>query len=253
MTIYLQKFILILVRVTTFIVVCPGFSYKGLSNIFKVALSLVVSFLIHGTMLDVVVPNGMDFLLFMSIREAVLGLAMGYIVKLIFTAIEIAGQLVDFQSGFSMAAIFDPSTGINAANYGRVYYWLSICVFFILDMHHKMILAMMDSFKTIPIGGFMISGNGVQGVIKIFIQSFELAINLAVPIIIVALVTDVVLGIISRTVPQINVLMLGMPIKSMLSFFTTLVMLSWLIGRIGNIVSISPEYLDGYLRLFTGE
>lgn len=253
MTIYLQKFILIMVRVTTFIVVCPGFSYKGLSNIFKVALSIAISMFIHSIIPDVFLTNSMYGLLFLSIREVLLGLSMGYITKLVFTAIEIAGQTVDFQIGFSMAAMFDPSTGINASHYGRIYYWLSIAVFFILNMHHMMIEAIIYSFDIIPIGELVFSGNGVEGVIKLFISSFELAVNLAAPLVIVALITDVVLGIISRTVPQINVLMLGMPIKALISFFITLIMLSWLVSRVGHIISLTPEYLDGYLKLFVGE
>lgn len=253
MTLYLQKFILILVRVTTFIVVCPGFSYKGLSNIFKIALSMVISLLIHSAIPNVDMPNNIYVLLLAAIGEALLGLTMGYITKLVFAAIEIAGQLVDFQVGFSMASLYDPAMGINASNYGRVYYWLSICLFFILDMHHRVIWAMMDSFKGIPIGEFSIRGYGVEGIVELFTSSFELAINLAAPLIIVVLVTDVVLGIISKTVPQINVLMLGMPLKSMVSFFATLVMLSWFIGRIGNIISLNPGYLKDFINFYIGE
>ena len=253
MTIYLQKFILILVRVTAFIVVCPGFSYKGLSNIFKIALSIAISLLIHSTIPNIEFSNNIYYLLFMAMGEVLLGLAMGYITKLVFAAIEIAGQMVDFQVGFSMASLYDPAMGINASNYGRVYYWLSICLFFILDMHHRVIWTMVDSFKHIPIGNLSFNLYGVEGVIRLFTSSFELALNLAAPLIIVVLVTDVVLGIISKTVPQINVLMLGMPLKSMISFFATLILLSWFIGRIGNIISLMPEYLEGFLNLYIGE
>ncbi|MDR7869586.1 MAG: flagellar biosynthetic protein FliR [Tissierellaceae bacterium] len=246
----IYRFVLVLVRTTSFIVICPGFSYKGLSNIFKVALSMVLSFLIVNTIPEMEVIDDIYYLLFMAIEEALLGLAMGYITKLVFAVIEIAGQMVDFQVGFSMASVYDPAIGINASNYGRVYYWLSICVFFILDMHHKVLWAMINSFKLIPIGNVNFTGNGVEGVVRLFTLSFELALNLAAPLIIVVLVTDVVLGIISRTVPQINVLMLGMPLKSMISFFATLIMLSWLIGRIGTIISTMPGYLEDFLNLF---
>ncbi|NLY45179.1 MAG: flagellar biosynthetic protein FliR [Tissierella sp.] len=250
MTIHLQTYILILIRVTTFIVVCPGFSYKGLSNIFKVALSMILSLLIHSVVPNAEVANDLFFLLFAAIYEAFLGLAMGYLTKLVFAAIEIAGQLVDFQVGFSMASVYDPAMGIQASHYGRVYYWLSISVFFILDLHHRVIGATINSFAVIPIGDLNITGSGVEGIITLFSTAFELAINLAAPMIIVVLVIDVVLGVISKTVPQINVLMLGMPIKSGVSYFATLTMLAWIIGRIGNIVSLMPSYLEDFLRLF---
>lgn len=250
MTIYLQNYILILIRVTAFIVVCPGFSYKGLSNIFKVALSMILSLFIHSIIPNVELVNSMYYLLFAAIEEAFLGLAMGYLTKLVFSAIEIAGQLVDFQVGFSMASVYDPAMGIQASHYGRIYYWLSIAMFFMLDLHHKVIVATINSFTVIPIGELNISGAGVEGIIRLFSTSFELAINLAAPMIMVVLVIDVVLGIISKTVPQINVLMLGMPLKSGVSYFTTLIMLTWLIGRIGNIASLMPEYLENFIKLF---
>ncbi len=64
------------------------------------------------------------------IKETLFGLAIGYVTQLIYGIMEIAGQLIDFQVGFSMASVYDPSLGRNASNYGKMYYWLSICVFF---------------------------------------------------------------------------------------------------------------------------
>ena len=250
MTKFIYKFVLVLVRITSFIVVCPGFSYRGLSNIFKVSLSMVLSFLIINTVSDMEVYENIYYLFFMAIEEALLGLAMGYITKLVFAVIEIAGQMVDFQVGFSMASIYDPAIGINASNYGRVYYWLSICIFLILDLHYRVLWSMINSFKVIPIGNVRFIGGVTEGVVKIFALSFELALNLAAPLIIVVLITDIVLGVISKTVPQINVLMLGIPFKTMISFFTTLIMLSWLIGRMGKIISLTPNYLEDFLKLF---
>lgn len=250
MTTFVYMFVLVLVRVTSFIVVCPAFSYRGLSNIFKVALSMVVSFLVVTTIPDMDVDYNIYYLLFMAIEEAFIGLAMGYITKLVFAVIEMAGQMVDFQVGFSMASVYDPAMGIHASNYGRIYYWLSICIFFILDLHHKVLWVVMDSFRVLPIGNANFSGGVAEAIARLFSISFELALNLAAPLIIVVLVTDVVLGIISKTVPQINVLMLGMPLKSMVSFVATLFMLSWLIGRIGRIISLTPGYLEDFLGLF---
>ena len=110
--------------------------------------------------------------------------------------------------------------------------------------------SMINSFKVIPIGNVRFIGGVTEGVVKIFALSFELALNLAAPLIIVVLITDIVLGVISKTVPQINVLMLGIPFKTMISFFTTLIMLSWLIGRMGKIISLTPNYLEDFLKLF---
>lgn len=249
MIIQLQKLILIFLRITSFIFICPGFSFKGLPNIFKIALSISFSMVVYMIVGELeIVDNYMMFFL-LSIKETLIGLALGYITKLIFSVIEMAGQLVDFQAGFSMGAIYDPNMGIKASNYGRLYYWLSICVFFIFDFHHKFIESIISSFNYIPLDVWNFTSFGTESIIKIFSMAFELAINLAVPMIIVVLMVDMVLGIISKSVPQINVLMLGMPIKSMISFLFTLIISSWLMDSMANIISLGPEYMESFYEI----
>ena len=250
MIIQLQKLLLILIRITAFIVLCPGFSFKGIPNIFKIALSFGFSIIVYLTTPDVPIISDLLYFFILVIKETLFGLTIGYVTQLIYGIMEIAGQLIDFQVGFSMASVYDPSLGRNASNYGKMYYWLSICVFFLLDMHHKIIETLIKSFEYIPITTVGFDGFGVLSVITLFSKVFELAVNLAAPMIIVVLVIDAVLGIISKTVPQINVLMLGMPIKSMMSFILTMIMLSWLMASMGNRLGLIPGYLENFFKLF---
>ncbi|MBC8590288.1 flagellar biosynthetic protein FliR [Wansuia hejianensis] len=249
MIIQLQKLIYIFMRITAFIVICPGFSFKGLPNIFKIGLSFSISIIIYMIIPAIEVEPNMLYFFILVIKEILLGLAMGYITKLIFAAMEIAGQMVDFQVGFSMASVFDPSMGTTASNYGKAYYWLSICVFFLLDMHHKIINALILSFNYIPVTEVGFTGFHTKSIVNLFSLIFELAFNVAAPIIVVVLIVDILLGVISKTVPQINVLMLGMPIKTMISFFISMIMLSWLMKSFGSIIGLIPEYLEAILSL----
>lgn len=250
MVIQLQKLILILVRITAFIVVCPGFSFKGLPNTLKVALSVSLSLMIYNLIPDVEITQ--SFLLFFiwTVKETLFGLSMGYVTNLVFTTMEIAGQLVDFQVGFSMASVFDASMGMQASYFGKIYYWISISVFFLLNMHHIIIETVIKSFDYIPLTVVNMGLFKVEGIVVLFAEVFELALNLAAPIIIVVLITDVVLGVISRTVPQINVLMLGMPLKAMVGFVITMFTFSWLMNAITNIIGLMPEHLYKFMKLF---
>lgn len=251
MTIQLQGLILIFMRITAFIVICPGVSFKGIPSVLKIGISAALSFLVYGIMPELTHNENMYYFMFFAIKEVAFGLALGFVTNLIFTTMEIAGQLIDTQVGFSMASVYDPSMGINASNYGRLYYWLSICTFFLLDMHHMVIDTLIKSFEYIPVTTITFEPFSASVVLNIFIRVFELAINLAAPIIIVVLITDVVLGIISRTVPQINVLMLGMPLKAMVSFFAALISISWIMNSIGGIIQQIPGYLEGFISIFT--
>lgn len=249
MVIQIQKLILILLRITAFIVICPGFSFKSLPNIFKIGLASCLTFLVYMVIPELEIVDDMFFFAILALKETLFGLAIGFVTNMVFSAVEIAGQLVDFQVGFSMASVYDPSIGIKASNYGRLYYWMSICTFFILDLHHKLISTLIKSFEYVPINTIVFDGLSVNAILSIFSRVFELAINLAAPMIIVVLVTDVVLGVISKSVPQINVLILGMPLKAMVSFFAAMVSLSWLINAMGNIIQLIPGYLEGFMNL----
>ena len=251
MTFQLQKIILIFIRITAFIVICPGFSFKGLPNTFKIGFAISLTLIINSIIPEIDVIDNMFLFLLLNIKETILGLALGFVTNLIFSAAEIAGNLVDFQVGFSMASVYDPSVGTTAANYGKMYYWISISVFFLLDMHHKVITALVKSFDYIPLNTVSFNNYNAKAIVSLFSEVFELALNLAIPIIIVVLVTDIILGIISKTVPQINVLMLGMPVKAMVSFIITLLTLSWLINSMGNIMQLIPENIEGFMNLFS--
>lgn len=248
MIIQLPKFILIFLRITSFIVVCPGFSYKGFPNTLKVALSFVFTVLVYFISPETEIGSEILYFFLLSLKEVLLGLAIGFISKVIFAGVEIAGQLIDFQVGFSMASVYDPLSGGSVSNYGKVYYWLSICLFFILDLHHITIESLMKSFDYLPVGTAVLQEFNVEGIVKLFAMAFEVGLNLSLPMIIVVLVTDIALGIISKTVPQINVFMLGMPLKAVVSFIAFMMILSWVMSSISGIIGTIPGYVDGFMR-----
>lgn len=250
MIIQLQKIFLIFLRITSFIVVTPAFSFKGLPNIYKVGLSSVLSFFAYMIVPEMAIESEMFSFFLLAIKETAFGLAIGFVTKLIFSAIETAGHLIDFQVGFSMGSVYDPSLGVQASNYGILYYWMAICALFLLDLHHLLIAAIIKSFQLVPLSTINIDGLSVDAVLSIFSKVFELGLNLAAPMIIVVLITDVVLAVISRTVPQINVLILGMPLKAMVSFVAAMVSISWILSSMGNILKLIPQYLEGFVRLF---
>lgn len=248
MNIQFDKLILIVLRITAFIVICPGFSFKGLPNIFKVGISFSVGIIVYSLVPDLSLGGDFYLIIPMAIKEVLLGLSMGYITQLVFGVMEIAGHFIDFQVGFSMGNVYDPSMGRSASNYGKLLNWLSLTVFFMLNMHHYMIDALIRSFEYIPLNSLELGDIGVQSIVSLFSHVFELGFNLAIPIIIVVLTTDIVLGIISRTVPQINVLMLGMPMKSMISFVLFMVISSWILNSIGDIINLMPGFIDGFIN-----
>lgn len=249
MVIQIQKLLLIMARITAFIGKVPGFSFKGLPNTFKVGLSLTFSIIVYSLTPNIPVESSIVLFFIYLAKEVLFGLALGYIVDLVFGAVEIAGQLVDFQSGFSMGNVFDPSMGTQASYYGRIYHWILLSLFFIFNMHHYLIESIINSFQIVPIGAVDFANFNILGVLVLFSRVFEIGFNLAAPMVIIVLLTDIVLGIISKSVPQINVLMLGMPIKAMVGFALSLVMMSWLMNSLTDILYLIPDYIEKFYNI----
>lgn len=241
-----QQFLLVFIRMSVFIVVCPAFSMKAIPPVLKVALSGGLALAVLSSFPEV--PELYPTFTFISlgIKEMMIGFAMGYVTLLYFTAVEMAGKFVDSQVGFSMGEMYDPNLGVTTSYYGRVYYWISICIFFLTNLHHALLRSLVLSYTWIPISQTSFTHFGTEGMVRLFGQIFGLAFQLAVPLIVVALLSEVVLALLSRTVPQINVLILGMPLKVLVSLIFFMLFLNPLIRNIGNML---PEMIQTMSQL----
>lgn len=244
----IQVGIFVFIRITAFMVISPVFSQKGIPTLSKVVISAALM-LVTVPLVPYFEPVDNLFIFALVVwKEVLFGLAMGFLSQLVFTGVEIAGQFIDFQVGFSMAQAYDPTFQIMSSQYGKLYYWLTIMVIFITNLHHYLIKGLIDSFHLVPIGAASISGVTVEGVIKLFSLTFEMAIHLAAPLVISAIVIDIVLGILSRTIPQINVLMMGMPMKSGFSFIVFLLLIPNTMDFLIKIVPKSMQYMTEFIK-----
>lgn len=244
----IQVGIFVFIRITAFMVISPVFSQKGIPALSKVIISAALM-LVTVPLVPYFEPIDNLFIFALVVwKEVLFGLAMGFLSQLVFTGVEIAGQFIDFQVGFSMAQAYDPTFQIMSSQYGKLYYWLTIMVVFITNLHHYLIKGLIDSFHLVPIGAASIPGVTVEGVIKLFALTFEMAVHLAAPLVISAIVIDIVLGILSRTIPQINVLMMGMPMKSAFSFIVFLLLIPNTLEFLIKIVPKSMQYMTEFIK-----
>lgn len=171
-------------------ILIPGIDYKGINDI----------------------NNNLPFVI-NCINEAVAGLTLGFITNLCFISARFAGNLMDMQIGFSMMSIYDPASNSNTTFLEHLLYWFSMVVFLIVDGHHMLIKALIQSFDVIHLGRFFLSQNSITMIIKAFMEFFGIGLKIAIPIILILIITDLTMGLVSRTVPQLNVMILGMPVK----------------------------------------
>lgn len=219
----LYSFLLILVRITAFLFVAPILSSKGVPSHYKIGLSVFISLVIF-PYVNISIENiALDYyFLLIVIEETILGIILGWITLLIFTSIQVAGSFIDIQNGMGMANVTDFQTGNQIPLLGNFKYVIAVLLFFSLNIHHILIDGIISSYEVLPIAGEWASNLNnetiITFVITSFIQMFIIAFKIAAPIVVTLLLTDIGLGILSRTVPQLNVYVVGMPLKVLLNY-----------------------------------
>lgn len=228
------------VRVSAMLMSSPIFSVKQVPNLFKAGFSMLLGGIISSiiSLQNVILPsNNIDFVI-VIFKEIIVGVSIGFTATLIFNAVRTSGQLIDFQAGFAMAQYYDPSTSSISTPFERFFNWFAIVIFLAFNFHHVIISAVIRSFEVVPVGVCHINPLSFKVIMSVFSKGFAIALQFAAPIIIVLFVTDFTLGLISRAVPQINVFILGMPIKFMLAMLA--------------IAAILPGLSKVYVKAFEG-
>jgi len=230
-------FLLILVRTAALILTLPFFSSQNLPPMVKAGFSLAMAvFLLPVVKLETAAlpTEAMGFALLVG-AEAMLGAIIGLAVRLIFTSVQIMGQLIGFQMGFAVANVFDPVSGGQVSVLAQFAFLTAMLTLFAVNGHYWFIKALADSFSLVPVGGMQLSQSLFQQLIAIAGEMFAMAVRLGAPVIAALLVTSVVMGILAKTVPQMNILMVGFPIKitvGLLFFGFTLVVIIPMLARV---------------------
>lgn len=215
---YFTALILVFLRLFAFTLVVPVFFPKGTPEILKVMFTLVVAFiLMPGLDYKYIseITNSFQLIVY-CISELTTGLTLGFITSICFHCIRYAGTLLDMQVGLAMLSMFDPTAESNVTLIEKLLYWFSLIIFFVVDAHHILLKTLIDSFNVVHLGKFILSGKSAMHVIEVFIKYFELGLRIAIPIVLIIILTDLTLGLVAKTVPQLNVMILGLPIKILL-------------------------------------
>ncbi|WP_041275328.1 flagellar biosynthetic protein FliR [Desulforamulus ruminis] len=211
----IATFFLVFIRMVSFIAVCPLFSTVGIPPLTKAGLAFILTVLITPMVqpVDPSFPGGLWGFALVVFSEVGVGLALGLVCTFVFNVIRIAGQLLDFQIGFAMSAVMDPMSGSMNTLVSRFLFFLTLVLFLIVDGHHGLIRALVKSYELVPLTTAGINGEISLLVIRIFADSFALALQIAAPVIAVLVITDLAMGLVGKTAPQMNIFQLGFPLK----------------------------------------
>jgi flagellar biosynthetic protein FliR len=225
---FVPVFVLVLFRVAGFMLFAPLY---GSARIPKRARTLMAVILAMGMTTSVKSPPHLPLT---SLGAAVaiggeicFGLAIGMILSFVFIAAQWAGEMIGQQVGFNVAETFDPQYGQSSSMIGDMYYMLTLVIFLFIGGHRQIIRGLRDSFDTLPLMSASINKSVLDLVIQMFSTATMLAARLAAPILVTMLVVDMVLGFLGKTMPQMNVMTMGLSIKAMVGLVVLILGLMW--------------------------
>ncbi len=227
----LEVYLLIVVRIMSFIFVCPFFGGSQTPNPVKIGYGLLLSILLYGA-----VPfyppdyNTVVGYTVIVLKEAMVGLLIGFAVTLCEQIAAFAGTVVDMQVGLSMVSLMDPATNQQVTITGSIYSQYLTIALLITGMYQYILRALVDSFTLVPINGAVINSDKLLLVLLNFMKDYiVIGFRICLPIFIITFITNVVLGVLAKVSPQMNMFSVGIQIKiivGLVIMFITVAMLS---------------------------
>ncbi len=210
-----QLFLLVFARLAGIVFLFPYFNWQGIPAVLRVWIALMLTYLLclslpKGIMIN---PAGAIEMWFLLLKEAAVGLALGFLIVLCFSLFTVAGQLMDVGAGLSLSAVFNPQAGGQVTMLGRFYYLLVLVYYLAINGHHLFIASIAESYRLIPLDTGILAQELAGGMGQIFARIFTLAFQIAAPVIVILLIMDLALGLIAKTVPQVHVFVEGLPLK----------------------------------------
>ena len=211
----LQLFFLVFLRVGAILMSIPVFDSKSIPLFFKIALAFTTSMALFPILeLEPLALITNFFAMGVSVAgEILLGLVIGFSVKLIFAGIQLAGQLAGYQMGMALANVMDPSSSQQVPLLAQFNNLVALLIFITINAHYWFIRALAHSFQLVPPLNVNFSGSLMEHLIKMSGNMFVIGIQIGAPVIAALLITSVTFGLIARTVPQMNVFIVAMPLK----------------------------------------
>jgi|GEM_PF-4317900 len=236
---------LMVARLGGFVLIAPLFSRREIPALAKIALIWAMALLVQPEVPepDFVEKNYM----LMIISESLYGLALGWGTRVLFISYQGAGHLMEQQAGFGIATWFDPALGQTGV-YSRMMGLMGLILFLALDGHYTLTKAVMSSFQLVPPGLGIASTGVLEILIHAFVASILFILRFAAPVLVVVFTVDILLGLLGKTVSQLNVLMMGLPVKSMVSMLVLLSMMPAYMNLTDPLLREIMKVLSGILE-----
>ena len=210
----LEFTLMVLVRISSFVMTAPLFSIQSVPTRVKAGASLVMTLMMLPVLpASTVAYSGVIGYFVLILKEAVVGATLGLMCQLCLYVVNFAGQIIDMEMGLSMASMFDPSTRMQVTVTGNIYNYFVMLLLVVTNMHYYVIRAILDSFASFPVGQAVFR-TGLKDILVDFVGNYLLiSLRIVLPFFCCMLIINVVLGVLSKAAPQMNMFVVGIQIK----------------------------------------
>jgi flagellar biosynthetic protein FliR len=213
----LVAFLLCALRIAAWLEISPPFATSGTPRLVRLMLAAGVALAVTGDSLPHAPAAEFGPLVTSAVEQLFIGAALGFLTRLLFSAVEAAGSLIDLAGGFSLAFAYDPLSATNTSVFGRFYGVLATTLIFATNAHLVILQGFLRTFSSLPLDGTLSLSQLDQTLVHGVTAMFVAALQIAAPLLAVLFLADVALGLLSRISPQLNVFQVSFPLKIMLT------------------------------------
>ncbi len=242
-------FLLVLVRTAAMVMVAPALGAKPIPSQVKIGLAVLLAVLLTPlqTVSGPLFTNWLAVMISVA-REVVIGLLLGFAATLLFSAIQMAAQIVGVQIGFTFSNTVDPLSAQSSGFLETLYSMMAVVIFLNLGGHHALITGLSQSFQLAPVG---IYGPGpVVGdrLVALSALAFGMALRLSLPVVGTMLLADCAMALVVRSIPQMNIFAVGLPVKMVVGFLTLVALTPLTVSGAGSLTQSVASAVAGILR-----
>ena len=221
----MEFYLLVLMRISGFVFMAPFFSYSSIPVRMKAAASFILA-IVAIQMVPVVSVSyqGVFGFSIIVLKETAVGMILGFMCNLCFYIINFAGQLIDMELGLSMANMFDPATNVQVTVTGNIYNYFVMLMLVVTNMHYYIIRAIFDSFSYFNVGKAVFRTSLKEIMVDFVANYFLIAVRIVLPIFCCMLIINVVLGVLAKAAPQMNMFVVGIQIKVLVGLILLLIL-----------------------------
>lgn len=241
--------VLILARLSMVFVFMPVFSTQGIPTQIKVIFIGLLSFafLSSGIYDASLIPTGSMDILISILFEMINGMTIGFAIVAIMNGVYIAGHMIDMNMGFSMVNVMSATDEDSLPVTANFYYILVLIMFLAINAHHMLIDAIALSLNKVPLGSLGFNLMHVKSYTELIVLTFEIGFRLCMPVLITVLVSDIVLGLLSKAMPGMNIFVVGMPFKILIGLFTLVLVFPAMKDALLDILEILGDFIYGVI------